>query len=248
LLGPDQPFYGIRARGLYLGEQPTDKVEAMASEYLAAVREVQPAGPYRLFGYCLGGMVAFEMARQLHQMGETVALLGMLETYAPRSSRHRMRLGNPKHVLAFLRNLPGWLRDNGPEALRSLWTPLVDGLGSEGLARRFGVVRRGQWSSFDSDRYDAQLDPNGPFVVRQAHLQAVSTYAPTRFEGSATLYRVRTARLFEAHQPRYGWEPLFAGELRVELVEGRHRDMLFHPHLGVLASKLGKALAEADAI
>ena len=49
---------------------PYESVEQMAGEYLAAVREVQPRGPYLLAGWCLGGKTAFEMANQLEARGE----------------------------------------------------------------------------------------------------------------------------------------------------------------------------------
>ena len=52
----------------------------MAAYYLHGVREVQPHGPYCLAGYSFGGFVVFEMAQQLHAAGETVALLGLLDT------------------------------------------------------------------------------------------------------------------------------------------------------------------------
>jgi thioesterase domain-containing protein len=57
------------------GEQNSLTVEAMAARQLAELRRVQPTGPYRLGGFCLGGMVAFEMAQQLRDAGETVERL-----------------------------------------------------------------------------------------------------------------------------------------------------------------------------
>ena len=61
-LGSDQPFYGLQAAGLEGDQEPGDEVEAMAARYLAAVRAVQPHGPYRLGGWSFGGLVAFAMA------------------------------------------------------------------------------------------------------------------------------------------------------------------------------------------
>ena len=74
-LGPDQPFYAFQSRGLN-GEQPIcTRIEEMASIYIEAMRAVQPEGPYFLGGWSVGGVVAFEMARQLEAQGEQVALL-----------------------------------------------------------------------------------------------------------------------------------------------------------------------------
>jgi thioesterase domain-containing protein len=44
---------------------------------------VRPHGPYYLAGYCLGGMVAYQMARLLRHGGEEVALVALLDTYNP---------------------------------------------------------------------------------------------------------------------------------------------------------------------
>jgi len=52
----------------------------MARDYLADVRRVQPQGPYLLGGFSGGGLVAFEMARQLELAGEHTAALVLLDT------------------------------------------------------------------------------------------------------------------------------------------------------------------------
>jgi len=72
--------FGIQARGLGRQERPHTTVEAMATEYLIAIRTRQPHGPYYLCGYSFGGLVAFEMARRLAGSGEEVGLLGLFDT------------------------------------------------------------------------------------------------------------------------------------------------------------------------
>jgi thioesterase domain-containing protein len=84
-LGTDQPVYGLHSRAL-AGEPPDLSIEAMARHYISEMKAVQERGPYNLFGYCSGGLLAFEIARQLAQQGEQIALLAMLNTPAPGSS------------------------------------------------------------------------------------------------------------------------------------------------------------------
>ncbi|WP_293900558.1 non-ribosomal peptide synthetase [Phenylobacterium sp.] len=74
------PVIGIQARGLAGREPPQTSVEAMAADYLGAVRARQPQGPYYLCGYSFGGLVAFEMARRLQQAGDEVGLVGLFDT------------------------------------------------------------------------------------------------------------------------------------------------------------------------
>jgi non-ribosomal peptide synthetase component F/thioesterase domain-containing protein/acyl carrier protein len=71
---------GIRARGVVRGEVPHTSIETMAADYLRAIKERQPNGPYYLCGYSSGGLVAFEMARRLSESDEAVGLVGLFDT------------------------------------------------------------------------------------------------------------------------------------------------------------------------
>jgi len=79
-LSPDQPFYGIESEGLDGSTMRHATLEEMASYYISEIRRIQPHGPYFLGGYCLGGIIAFEMAQQLLRRGEQVALVVQLST------------------------------------------------------------------------------------------------------------------------------------------------------------------------
>jgi amino acid adenylation domain-containing protein len=81
-LGEDQPVYGLQAIGLNKKTQLFFTIEEIAAIYVAEVLEVNPEGPFSLTGYSLGGFIAFEMARQLTEMGKEIKFLGILDTYA----------------------------------------------------------------------------------------------------------------------------------------------------------------------
>ncbi|NPC86792.1 hypothetical protein HPC49_52485, partial [Pyxidicoccus fallax] len=81
-LGDEQPFYGLRARDSGATGESDTSLEALARAYLASIRSVQPAGPYRLMGWSMGGNIAFELARQLEAQGEEVELLALIDAYA----------------------------------------------------------------------------------------------------------------------------------------------------------------------
>ncbi len=82
-LDADQPYYGFVARGMDGRRLPHRTIAAMAADYLAEVREVQPHGPYYVGGFCAGGLVAYEMAQQLFAAGEQVVRLVLLDTAHP---------------------------------------------------------------------------------------------------------------------------------------------------------------------
>lgn len=83
-LDPDQPVYGLQARGLD-GDRRSiaDRLEDMATDYIQQIKTVQPQGPYLLAGLSNGGNIALEMAQQLLAQGEQIALLAMFDCYAP---------------------------------------------------------------------------------------------------------------------------------------------------------------------
>jgi len=75
----DRPFYAIEDPSFYGEQYKVDSIETLAKSYLEALKLVQPHGPYILFGFCFGGVVAYEMTKQLKHIGDDVAILGMLD-------------------------------------------------------------------------------------------------------------------------------------------------------------------------
>jgi thioesterase domain-containing protein len=79
LLGPKQPFIGpVHPRPSELSG--AIKIEDVAAHFVRIVRNAQPRGPYFLGGFCIDGLVAYEVAQQLHALGEPVALLVLFDT------------------------------------------------------------------------------------------------------------------------------------------------------------------------
>lgn len=78
----DQPIYGLESGVLEIRD-PKTHIKAWAKGYVAQIRAIQAQGPYYLGGYCFGGYIALEIAHQLEQAGEQVALLALVESYGP---------------------------------------------------------------------------------------------------------------------------------------------------------------------
>lgn len=81
-LGDDQPCYGLHAREL-ADPAAAPTVESLAAAYAEALRVFDARGSYRLVGYGFGGLLAFELARQLTAAGAEVPLLVLLATEPP---------------------------------------------------------------------------------------------------------------------------------------------------------------------
>lgn len=95
-LGPDQPLYSL-AQHLIGKEIRYTRVEEIAAHYIDEMQTVQARGPFFLGGYSLGALIAFEMARQLRQQQEDVALLVLIDpadagTIEDRAGRHSKRV------------------------------------------------------------------------------------------------------------------------------------------------------------
>src|SRR5204863_4923379 len=110
-LGDDQPVYGLQPRGLDGIAEPHHTIEATAQEYLHEIRVLRPQGPYHLAGYSLGGLVVFEMARQLAAAGQQIGLLAMLDAHAP---GHPRQQPFAKRLAAHARNF--WAKSLGGKA------------------------------------------------------------------------------------------------------------------------------------
>lgn len=82
-LGREFPVYGFEHRGLQDVDLAHTTTEEMASCYVEQMQAVQPIGPYYIGGCCSGGLVALEMAQQLVELGQRVALLFVIEAHAP---------------------------------------------------------------------------------------------------------------------------------------------------------------------
>ena len=70
---------GCKPGGWKMDKTPTPRIEDMAAWYIQALQPCSPTGPYLLGGWSMGGVVAFEMAQQLHAQGQRVALLALLD-------------------------------------------------------------------------------------------------------------------------------------------------------------------------
>ena len=89
------PSTACKAWGSMPGQQPHDRIEAMAELYLSEIRQVQPHGPYLLAGWSLGGLIALEAAQQLPAAGEEVALVAMFDTLSFAGRLWQARSGRP---------------------------------------------------------------------------------------------------------------------------------------------------------
>ena len=123
---PEQPFYGLQAQGLNGANPCHASVEEMAAHYIAEIRKVQPRGPYYIGGFSFGGLVAYEMARQLTAQDEGVGSLLLFDTYTAKLTSKTVSLANillSDHRKELLAKLPAALKKSLKRRLGSWQIP-----------------------------------------------------------------------------------------------------------------------------
>ena len=218
-LSPDIPFYGIQALGLESDEVPQDRMEEMAASYIADMRAIQPSGPYFIGGRCLGGYVAYEMALQLLDHGEDVALLALLDPPLPPGERRDLRY----YVWR-----AGYFRRR------------------KQLTR--AVLRRARWTVRQAQRLRVLRYLGSRYTRRiqrtyKAHLHAQNTYVPRAYSKKITFFASRKEYAPDDSRPL--WKNLTSGGFELHLVPGTHRTMSQGSHLQTLAQELENVIREA---
>jgi acetoacetyl-CoA synthetase len=246
----DGAVYAIQARGLDGVAAPLDRIEDMAASYLTEIRAVQPRGPYRLAGFSFGGLVALEMARLLLATGETVAFLGLLDTYPhPRFWPWRCRAAAWWKLARFWLSGAMWRRIWRHYA--DEWRGLPPGARPAYLARRLRAVALLPFNLMFLRRFIAAERPPTaedptmtPAVerVRQAGNAALAAYRPAAYAGDITFVKAadETNLPFEANLL---WRTL-AREVTVLAVPGDHVGMV-RGGVAALAAVLSAALSPA---
>lgn len=239
LLGNDQPFYGVQPRAPENGLMYHNEIEAMASDYVQSVRGFQPKGPYWLVGWSMGGVIAYEMARQLQQQGQQIAMLVLLDAVAPEAEESEYNWAILLSLFAFDLGLDyeSLRKPSLPQMaqLRQLWVE----------ARRVAVVPAEM----------TLVEFRQVFDTFKIHANTMRRYRPGEFQGPITLFcpDEDVDEILFDNDPRFqirkvvrrkhedklnGWGKLVTGGVELRTVPGNHFSMLREPNVQVLAEQL----------
>jgi aspartate racemase len=272
-LGPDQPFYGLQAQGLDGKTSPHRSIEEMAVYYIKEVQQFQPHGPYFLGGSSLGGLVAYEMARQLLEQGEQIGLVVLFDTW---SIGYLKLLSLPLRYRAtrHIGGLPqqgvrAWLIDQAQRAKSrfnlSNWIKTKNADVRWRLARLACKI----YLKLGRPLPPALLDT----YMRSTLLEAQRNYTPQPYPGSITFFQAREQPARYYHDPRLdqaairaagflvgestdpiwqecvqlGWGALAGGGLDIHEVSGPHGYMVRRPYVETSAHELRRCLETAYA-
>jgi|GEM_PF-1875866 len=250
-LGHDQPFYVMPPQDIRtLPAAPT--IEEMAAAHLEALRAVRPKGPYVIGGFCIGGLVAFELAQQIKASGDLVEMLLIIDA-APESKMLRTLRGLAGTVGALLR----W-DDDEKVRLFGRWavwrTRLAQGIGQNVRDQTRAAPRRiyqRVTGVRDSWRRRLSFGKKRPAPVESASPLQIERDLPSAFQWASAIYRPKpydgpVALLLSedvigaARNPSREWREL-APKTSVFALPGSHLECITE-HVETLAKEIENCL------
>lgn len=237
--GAGQPIYGLQAQGA-LGKEPHRSIEEMAAHYVEEISKIKAHGPYHLFGFCFGGMVAFEMAKQLNAQGEKVGFLGVYNSPAPGTLK-----GWPLGQFTYL-----WRRTQDE------WKKLLELESGERLGHVLKNVRNFRLlvqrsAAIDGAETLSRMRGNGQGIelkdLESINIAAAKRYQPTHvFPGKITLFLAPDMARVYPVPPAEGWKRFAAEGLEVIGVPLDKKGWRGTPFVETVGGKIKKALGDAN--
>lgn len=235
----DQPVYGMQAKGLNGVDEPLNRMEDIAAHYIASIRAQNPNGPYALAGFSFGGIIAWEMARQLEALNLEVRMLAMFDTYAYRTPYYDPWIVNKmKRGMYFSRRLwysltfqEGFAKtvEHRAKAVSRIATRLLWKL-------KFGEQQEQQVGFFGySNKIDQMND------VAQRH------YKIEPYNIAVELFRAEVRSFYLDDYEFMGWKPFALKGVNIHKIPGEHNTIFKTPNDKEFARILQACLDEANA-
>lgn len=237
-MDPDQPVYGLQAKGLNGIDEPLGKIEDMAAYYISEIVNQNPDGPYALAGFSFGGIIAFEMAKQLKDLGKEVKMLAMFDTYAYQSDRSDTflnKLYNRGRYFSKQISYTFTLFTEDPK--RTIEYK------SEAIKRR---IIKFYWKF----RHGKEQKQPGFFGYANnidiKNMEAWEKYVFTPYNGSIELFRAEKRTFYMDDFKYLGWKPFALGGVNIHEIPGEHNYIFAPPNDSEFARILQQCLNNAS--
>jgi thioesterase domain-containing protein len=209
-----------------------------ASEYLKIIRAHQPQGPYRVLGYSYGGILGFEIARQLEEQGQAVDFCGVIDTGFEPDLSYRQLGSVAVHLARVSINLPRWIGAScGPNHFRKTVARANRKL------RYFGrwFLARGKTRFTFEDEFGVRNSDDHRRKVIGCIFQSFNDYKPKNYRGRVTLSRAVTRPLFHHLSSDLGWSKI-AAYVDVHRVPGDHETILRSEQIERISRIIGESV------
>jgi acyl transferase domain-containing protein/thioesterase domain-containing protein len=236
-LDQDQPVYALQAKGLEGHTAMAMTIEERAAHFISEMRKVQKAGPFFLGGYCLGGLVAYEMARQLIDRKERVSFLSLISTRTPQNLKQlRSAVSSPRIFIDLLRERCGLELNN----LHHLSWQEKLGYSRDRISRLLHMAKvHGEKLSsrlLSSIGYPLKRHSRDFILHRSVDLsrEAFFQYRPKPVDIDLILFWPKKRPGFYADDDSLGWSDLVKGDIRSYGIDCFHKNMMKEPHVQVV--------------
>jgi thioesterase domain-containing protein len=244
-LDPEQPVYGLQAKGLNGVDKPLKTIEEIAAYYISEIMSIDHEGPYQLAGYSLGGNIAYEMGRQLTGMGKQVSFIGLLDTVAESSVRQLSVYRQIGLKGQYLLNYIFWnisyffktSKESRISVIRRRWRGLEKKL--RGLDIKFSK----------DDRVSTGEQHELPKYLRKVHRAnrlADKNYIIKPYNGCVHLFKARHQTFYIVDPINYGWARYALGGVIIHEIPGEHSSTFAPPNDKHFGSILQKSLDETS--
>ena len=256
-LPSDLPFYCFQARGLDGKSRPFATVEETAECYVSELLKVQPRGPFYIGGVSYGGLVAFEMARRIRSLGESVSLLVLFDTrnfaYGSLISKPTLLYFNLSYLLRRARfHLKVLGRMKPKEWNHYLSHRIALLLSMVGNVARTVAGKNAGLSPIDDPADETEtIDGQEDWVevlnrVGEASRLAARNFVPKPYDGHLLVFTARTREDHPYPENTLGWVPVALGGVTALEIDGDHRSMMNNPAVNAIAVQLDEALRAAQ--
>jgi amino acid adenylation domain-containing protein len=232
-LDDDQPVYALQPKGLDGVSEPYDSIEEMAAHYISEIRTTHPEGPYALAGFSMGGIVAFEMARQLRKQGMDVKILAMFDAYVFPMYYYKNPLVKKLVSLLYLIGKAFFMLINMFSSTKNFKRRIqLSYLSISGVFLRMKVGREKQH----------EMQHNRSYKMDSMHNLATHRYTIKPQDIVVDVFR-STEEINFVHDPNVlGWGKMAQKGVRKHMVPGNHIDMFTPPNVDAFAKSLQFAL------
>ncbi len=239
-LGNDQPLMGLDLDQLKTDTLPVPvQLRDIAAHLAKAIRDFQPSGPYYLGGWCLYGVLMYEVAQQIIADGGEVALLVMIDSRYPAYNG----------TMPLFTRMRGALQKSAYHA-QLIWRSKAAEIPAY-LSQRIRIFHskaKRFWQEREYIRSIQNLDGPLEMELNPVFLMACTDYEPKPYAGPVVLFQAVERPSGRYWDLRQVWDRLLRGPFESHDVVGGHDGMFKEPYVAVLGSKLKDSLARAQKV
>jgi len=219
-------------------------VKDIATQYIQEIRTVQAEGPYCLAGYSFGGLVAYEMAQQLLQQGQTIAFLGLVDPTSPSSTDSVSPVSEKlKHIATTKPSFGETRLDRLYGRSRTLWSIIFTAL-------RWRLTRLSTMNTWNNRfknigckvyfALDRPLPPSlRNFYRTRFNQQVARQYVPQKYCGKISIFQ-------SSARSQTSWGKLCSNDIESYYLPGKHLEIVEEPNVKALFTTFMDCLRAAQ--